>query len=58
MPTRSCRICRARGEKATLTRWVVQDGKWVLDDRQRLEGRGVYTDSDDCAVKLQKGNPR
>lgn len=55
MPTRSCRICRTRGEKANLTRWVSRDGQWVEDATKTMPGRGFYTDKSECAEKLTKG---
>jgi predicted RNA-binding protein YlxR (DUF448 family) len=53
-PVRMCRVCRQRGEKSGLRRWVIQDGRLVADEAQRLPGRGYYTDSPTCIEKLPK----
>jgi hypothetical protein len=51
-PIRSCRVCRRRLPKAQLTRWVRQKGGLVRDSAQQLPGRGSYSCSDACAVRL------
>lgn len=39
---RTCCICRSKGDKRTLIRLVAQGGALVIDDHQRLPGRGGY----------------
>lgn len=43
-PVRTCAGCRTRAPKAELTRLAWDEGSRavVVDDRQRLPGRGVY----------------
>ena len=41
-PTRTCIGCRRRASKAALLRLVVVEGGPVVDERQRLPGRGAY----------------
>ena len=44
-PQRMCAGCRERADKATLTRLVWNGADSVMvDDRQRLPGRGVYVE--------------
>ncbi len=40
--TRTCIGCRRRASKTALLRLVVVDGVPVVDERQRLPGRGAY----------------
>ena len=42
VPMRTCIGCRRVAPKATLVRITRQDGRPVLDARQRLPGRGAY----------------
>jgi len=52
---RTCRVCRAKRPKAELTRWVFDaTGQLVKDEVKRLSGRGIYTDSSECAEKVTK----
>ncbi len=39
---RTCCICRSKGDKQTLIRLVASQGKLVVDEHQRLPGRGGY----------------
>jgi predicted RNA-binding protein YlxR (DUF448 family) len=39
---RTCCICRSTAEKSLLVRLVVHEGALVVDDLQRLPGRGAY----------------
>ena len=39
---RTCCICRSKGDKTTLIRLVVSEGKLVVDELQQLPGRGGY----------------
>jgi len=39
---RTCCICRSKGDKRTLIRVVVAEGRLVVDDLQSLPGRGGY----------------
>ncbi|MBA2528727.1 MAG: YlxR family protein [Euzebyales bacterium] len=41
-PTRSCLACRRRGDKRSLVRLAVVDGKVVVDKQARKPGRGAY----------------
>lgn len=42
IPIRMCVICRSKMEKFKLNRYVFINGKLVLDEKQRLPGRGFY----------------
>ncbi len=42
VPIRMCIICRTRMEKYKLNRYVLIDRKFILDEKQRLPGRGFY----------------
>lgn len=39
---RTCCICRSKGDKRSLIRLVASQGRLVVDDLQRLPGRGGY----------------
>ena len=39
---RTCCICRSKGDKRALIRLVAQGGVLIVDDQQRLPGRGGY----------------
>jgi predicted RNA-binding protein YlxR (DUF448 family) len=53
-PLRRCRVCRTQHPKADLTRWIVQDGRLVRDERQVAPGRGYYSCSDAHSEILPK----
>ncbi|MFT3833687.1 MAG: YlxR family protein [Micropruina sp.] len=53
-PQRMCAGCRGRADKPTLLRLVWDGGDGVLiDERQRLPGRGVYLHAE-CAPRALK----
>ncbi|MFT4297515.1 MAG: YlxR family protein [Micropruina sp.] len=53
-PQRMCAGCRVRADKQTLLRLVWDGGSGVLlDERQRLPGRGVYLHPE-CAARALK----
>jgi len=50
---RTCCICRSKGDKRTLIRLVAQGGLLVVDDQQRLSGRGGYVHATiDCLSRM------
>lgn len=53
MIERTCCICRSKGDKRTLIRLVAQGGFLVIDDQQRLPGRGGYVHASiDCLSRM------
>jgi len=42
-PTRTCLGCREKAAKGTLQRIVASEGNLVIDEDQRMPGRGAYT---------------
>jgi len=42
IPIRRCVVCGRRAPKSALVRIVVEQGRVVVDEAQRLEGRGAY----------------
>lgn len=54
-PIRTCLGCGKKGDKYELLRICFCDGKFVLDDKMVLPGRGCYLcRSLDCLEKLKK----
>lgn len=54
---RTCCICRSKGDKRTLIRLVAQEGVLVVDDQQRLPGRGGYVHGNvECLSRM--GQPQ
>ncbi len=52
-PRRTCISCRETTDKKSLVRYVLNPGKQVLIDyRQRLPGRGVYTCFNSACVEM------
>lgn len=52
---RMCVMCRNRFDKSSLTRFVVSDGKVVVDEKGNAQGRGAYVcDNPDCRLNLVK----
>lgn len=50
---RTCCICRSKGDKRTLIRLVASQGRLVVDDLQRLPGRGGYVHPTvDCVSRM------
>ena len=58
MPIRSCRVCRQRAEKSTLTRWTAGPEGWVIDPTQRAQARGIYSHSGVCSTRLQSNQKK
>lgn len=55
IPKRTCVICRSKQAKASLWRFIVLEGKYVLDLAQVLSGRGFYIcESEGCLTGLEK----
>lgn len=54
---RQCIVCRKRAHKEDLTRIVFRDGLLQIDEKQRLQGRGVYVHQDALCVlgKIDEG---
>ncbi len=52
LPTRTCVVCRTRSDKKNLFRLALDrvTAQIVLDERQRLPGRGAYV----CAQCVQR----
>ncbi len=42
VPTRSCLVCRRRGDKPSLVRLVAAEGVLTVDEAARMPGRGAY----------------
>jgi len=54
---RTCCICRSKGDKQTLIRLVAQGGSLVVDEHQRLPGRGGYVHASiECLSRM--GQPQ
>jgi predicted RNA-binding protein YlxR (DUF448 family) len=54
---RTCCICRSKGDKRALIRLVAQGGELVVDDQQRLPGRGGYVHASiECLSRM--GQPQ
>lgn len=52
---RMCIMCRNRFDKSSLTRFVVSDGKVVVDEKNNAQGRGAYVcDNPNCRLNLVK----
>ena len=52
---RMCIMCRNRFDKNSLTRFVVSDGKVVVDENGNAQGRGAYVcDNPNCRLNLVK----
>ena len=55
MPERTCVGCRGKAEQADLVRIVVVDGRFAVDARRRLGGRGAYLHpTPECATGALK----
>jgi hypothetical protein len=53
IPIRSCVVCRKKFAKSRLYRFVIEDGKIIMNSKQFYQGRGYYT-CDACLDKLEK----
>ena len=54
-PTRTCSVCRKKADKSELIRIVRLDGKYVIDEDQKAQGRGAYLcKSTECIGKCVK----
>ncbi|WP_347347958.1 YlxR family protein [Nigerium sp.] len=53
MPERTCVGCRGKAEQADLVRIVVVDGRFAVDARRRLGGRGAYLHPG-CVARARK----
>jgi hypothetical protein len=53
IPVRTCVICREKGSKCSMHRFVIQKGVIILDEKNILEGRGYYfCDKEKCRASL------
>lgn len=54
IPLRMCMACREMKNKHELIRFVVQDGKVVIDTRMQIQARGAYLCPDRKCVQTAK----
>ncbi|RMG60274.1 MAG: DUF448 domain-containing protein [Deltaproteobacteria bacterium] len=57
VPERSCAGCGAKKEKGKLLRFAIKrkEGRILFDERQKIEGRGIYSCPDPkCLGDLEK----
>jgi uncharacterized protein len=53
IPVRTCVICREKGSKCSMHRFVIQKGAILFDEKKILEGRGYYfCDKEKCRASL------
>lgn len=53
--TRRCIACREHDDKSNMLRFVRVEGNVILDESQKLNGRGVWVHSNsECVKKLIK----
>ncbi|NOR11167.1 MAG: DUF448 domain-containing protein [Desulfovibrionaceae bacterium] len=58
-PIRTCLGCGLKAPKKTLIRLALQNGQVVVDEKYRLNGRGVYCcNNAHCLALLQKQNKK
>ncbi|BDU49957.1 DUF448 domain-containing protein [Haliovirga abyssi] len=54
-PIRTCVACKETAEKATLFKLVEREGKYVLDEKHKMDGRSIYIcKSPLCVKKISK----
>ncbi len=54
IPERTCMVCRKKMNKYLLNRYVYVDGKFILDEKQILPGRGFYICNGEKCKRLAK----
>ncbi len=53
IPVRTCVICKEKGSKRSMHRFVIQKGAILFDEKKNLEGRGYYfCDKEKCRISL------
>lgn len=53
VPVRTCVICKEKGVKSSMHRFVIKDGTILFDEKNVLEGRGYYhCDKEKCKASL------
>ncbi len=54
-PIRMCCVCREHKAKSLLTRFVINNGKVIIDDSYKISGRGAYICKNmNCLKKARK----
>ena len=54
IPVRTCVICKKKGSKCLMHRFVIQKGAIFFDEKRVLEGRGYYfCDKEKCRASLE-----
>ncbi len=56
-PDRTCIVCRKKRKKQELVRMVLRDSFVIIDERNRLSGRGAYVCKQGPCLGLALGNP-
>ena len=54
-PERMCVVCRQMHPKNELIRLVLVNGQVLIDETQKMQGRGVWLDKNrDCIINAEK----
>ena len=51
-PRRFCVFCRKRDDKKKFYRFVLRNFSVFLDEKQRMEGRGIYLHKSESCVRM------
>ena len=54
VPVRTCVICKEKGSKNSMHRFVISNGILIFDEKNMLPGRGYYfCDKEKCRDSLE-----